>query len=312
VQTVDCIIEICPNVAIITRTKNRLILLKRAIEAVLSQTEQNWVHVIVNDGGDIEELNTFLSGYCDRYKNRLKIVHNKLSMGMEAASNVGIRASSSKYICILDDDDSWHPQFLERMIAALRSEKWPDTKGIFCHTTIVKEKIKGECVVEIERRDFNQWITAIDLFELFAWNRFVPVSFLFERAVLDKIGYFDETLPVCGDWEFNIRFLSSFEIAVLPENLAFWHQRPDSAGAYANSIFDGRADHKIYRARLINRWVRSSLKQGTLGFGNLFGFSLAGELHHDVRRLEAKMNYVSPNVLQRAWRTVVRPLRRRR
>ena len=39
-------------VAIITRTKDRPLLLRRAVESVLGQTHADWVHVIVNDGGD--------------------------------------------------------------------------------------------------------------------------------------------------------------------------------------------------------------------------------------------------------------------
>ena len=40
------------RVAIITRTKDRPFLLPRAIDSVLKQTQGDWIHVIVNDGGD--------------------------------------------------------------------------------------------------------------------------------------------------------------------------------------------------------------------------------------------------------------------
>jgi hypothetical protein len=48
-------------VGIVTRTKNRPILLERSIRSVLSQTYGNWVHIIVNDGGDRNALETILS-----------------------------------------------------------------------------------------------------------------------------------------------------------------------------------------------------------------------------------------------------------
>lgn len=268
-----------PKVAIITRTKSRELLLGRTIESVLSQTETDWTHVIVNDGGDADELDSFLSGFEERYRGRLKVIHHPRSLGRWTAANTGVQSSLSKYICILDDDDSWDTAFLERMIGALEAETWPETKGIFCHTVIVKEVIDGNTITEIGRQDFNQWLPALTFFELMAWNRFVPVGFLFERSVFDKIGYFDENLPVIGDWDFHIRFLAEYEIAILPQNLAFWHQRPSSSGSYENSVAD-RSNHLSYRAHLVNKWVRKSLKDGTLGLGDAFGFSLAGELHH--------------------------------
>jgi len=38
------------RVAVVTRTKNRAILLERAIHSVLKQKFHDWTHVIVNDG----------------------------------------------------------------------------------------------------------------------------------------------------------------------------------------------------------------------------------------------------------------------
>ncbi len=43
------------SVTVITRTKNRTLLLERAIKSVLAQTREDWTHVIVNDGGDFRK-----------------------------------------------------------------------------------------------------------------------------------------------------------------------------------------------------------------------------------------------------------------
>jgi len=269
-----------PEVAIITRTKDRVLLLDRCIRTVLAQTSSDWVHVIVNDGGNPEPVSHLAARYRDAYEGRLDIIHNDDSIGMEAASNTGVRSTDSRYIVILDDDDSWAPTFLEEMTQALRKETWEETRGIFCHTRIIYEEIRDDQVVETGRADFNQGISAIELLRLFAWNRFTPVCFLFERAALDEVGLFDESLPVIGDWEFNIRFLSKYEIAVYPKTLAFWHQRPRVQGIYGNSVHHGQDLHQLYRARLGNRWLRDSLRRGTTDFGELFAMSLM--IEHDM------------------------------
>jgi hypothetical protein len=56
-------------------------------------------------------------------------------------------------------------------------------------------------------------------------NFFPPIAFVFRREVLERIGGFNETLPVLGDWFFNLEFLLEDDIAVLPEPLARYHHR---------------------------------------------------------------------------------------
>lgn len=269
-----------PLVAIITRTKNRIILLERCIRTVLAQTSGDWCHVIVNDGGDAHELESLVQRFSSEYAGRLTVIHNDKSVGMEAASNIGIRQSESRYIVILDDDDTWAPSFLQEMVKALQAETWENTRGIICHTEIVYEKIKGDKVVETGRTDFNSWLERVSLLQLFAWNRFTPVCFLFERSVLNEIGMFSEELPVIGDWEFNIRFLTNYELAVYPEYLAFWHQRPKVKSGYGNSVHKDSDLHEKYRILLTNRWLRESLKKGTMDFGQLYAESVVLENQH--------------------------------
>jgi len=286
-------------VAIITRTKNRTLLLDRCVRTVLAQTSPDWVHVIVNDGGEAEPVNQLVAKYGSRYAGRLKVIHNEKSAGMEAASNIGIRASNSKYIVILDDDDTWATSFLRKMVDALQAETWEETRGIFCHTEIVYEEIRGNKVVETGRKDFNGWIKNLELLTLFSWNRFTPVCFLFERSALEEVGMFNETLPVIGDWEFNIRFLLKYEIAVYPRYLAFWHQRPKAKAGYGNSVHEDSSLHDQYRARLTNKWLRQSLQRGTTDFGEIFALSMLREhqnimenrYYHFTKRLQRSLPY---------------------
>ena len=52
---------------------------------------------------------------------------------------------------------------------------------------------------------YNHWLQNVYLSDLAVENRFPPISFLFRRSVYDKIGGFDEELPVLGDWDFNLK-----------------------------------------------------------------------------------------------------------
>src|SRR5262245_62173390 len=108
------------TVAIITRTKDRPLFLARCIESILSQDFQNWTHIIVNDGGDPTSVVATANRYTDHYKSRLILVHHESSLGMEAASNTGLRACRTTFVTFLDDDDTWDKHLLSKMVSALQ------------------------------------------------------------------------------------------------------------------------------------------------------------------------------------------------
>lgn len=100
------------SVGIVTRTKNRIVLLRRALESVKNQSHENWILVIVNDGGDPAPVDRLVASIFNT-DSRVRIIHHPESKGMEAASNAGISALDTDYAIIHDDDDSWAPEFLK-------------------------------------------------------------------------------------------------------------------------------------------------------------------------------------------------------
>ncbi|MFS1808982.1 hypothetical protein, partial [Bacillus anthracis] len=95
-------------------------------------------------------------------------------------------------------------------------------------------------------------------------NQFPPIAFLFELDVCKKIGMFDETLPVLGDWDFHSRFMLQHDIWVHPEFLAFYHHRISATGSMGNTVHAGAHLHRAYNQILRNKWIRSDLN-GTNG-----------------------------------------------
>lgn len=258
------------QVAVITRTKNRTLLLERSIRSVLNQTHTEWQHIIVNDGGDPNAVNVLLKKYDEGYRGRAVVLHNMKSEGMERASNIGINTSESKYIAIHDDDDSWEPKFLERCLEGLAQCPIPSVKGVVAHTTQIFERMDHDSIVEIRRQDFDPTLTAISIPQISEINKFLPISFLFERSVFDEIGLYDESLPVIGDWEFNIRYFMKYDVLVIKENLANYHIRINSAKNYENTVTAGNDDHLFHRALIVNKHIRDDLKNGHLTMGDLF------------------------------------------
>jgi glycosyltransferase involved in cell wall biosynthesis len=63
---------------------------------------------------------------------------------MEAASNAGSAVCDSDYVVIHDDDDSWLPDFLDRTVAFLDSEKGARYGGVATHSVYVSEEIRDD------------------------------------------------------------------------------------------------------------------------------------------------------------------------
>lgn len=269
------------RVAIVTRTKDRPVLLRRAAESVAAQTHEDYTWVVVNDGGAPDEVDRVI-GESLVDPARITVCHNAESLGMEAASNVGISAVDSDYIVVHDDDDSWEPRFLETTVAFLRRNAGV-YKGVVTGTTYVSEEIAGEDVIEHGRKPYMSWVRNVQLAEMAAGNFFAPIAFLFRRDVHDAIGGFDEALPVLGDWDFNLRFLRQADIGVLTEPLANYHHRDrgDAAGSYSNSVIGGVDRHEAYTSIVRNKYQR--LAAADPAWAPLAGLVAAGFFQGDLR-----------------------------
>ncbi len=246
-----------PQVAVITRTKDRPYFLRRALASVADQTFRDFHWVIVNDAGAPGPVDEVVQAAREQGLSA-EALHRTASTGMEAASNHGIRNSSSAYVAIHDDDDTWKPEFLEKMVAVL------DENPAFLGAVSGREKVEEKQVGE-------EWVTVkttkkcppmVTLLEVLYCNAFQPIALLYRREVHDAIGYFDESFPVCGDWDFHLRLLQHGDLFTLPEPLARHHSRPaaDDAGL-ANSLAKQNLVNQ-HRARILNRVLRSAVTNG--------------------------------------------------
>ncbi len=244
-----------PRVLIVMRTKNRPVLLRRALKSVFQQTYTNYLLVIVNDGGQYDLVVNELA-HVPLDLTRVQIVSNQRSVGMEAASNLGIRSAPSDYVVVHDDDDSWHPHFLQKMVEFLESSAGRKYGGAVSRCEQIIERVRGDVITVVSRSPYKNHFKQVYLLEMARQNFFAPIVFVYRRTLYDKIGGYDESLPVLGDWDFNLRFLLEADIGVVDEELAYYHQREAASGSYANSITGGIGKHIEYDAIVRNRMLR--------------------------------------------------------
>lgn len=259
------------SVAIITRTKDRPILLRRAYNSVADQTFKNFVWVIVNDGGAPGEVEKTVA-LARSAGMDVQLINHAESLGMEAASNAGIDSSESEYVVIHDDDDSWDPVFLETTVAYLESDRaTEDTMGVVTRTRQITEVIRNDEIKLLHQRSYHSGLTLLTLSDMLFLEKVPPpISFLYRRRLLAEVGSYDSNLPVLGDWDFLIRVLSRYHVGVIEQGLANYHLRPAiSFGAYGNSIIAGKNVHQVWYQYITDKYIKQDIESGTVGLGHM-------------------------------------------
>lgn len=276
------------RVIIVTRTKNRPVLLARAFASMLSQTYTNWHLHLVNDGGEVGPVAELLDHYKEAFKNRFTVKHHSESLGMEAASNSALEGAMGEYLVIHDDDDAWHPSFLEEAVSFLGEENNHRFAAVATNCEVVYEEIVNDSVVELERMPWSFWKERVDLMDQLRTNNFPPICLLIRKAAFDRIGPYNAFLPVLGDWDYNLRLLLIGDIGTINKPLAYYHHRRSSngSGTYGNSVTDGINRHLDYQVLYRNSMLRTLLSKEP-GFAGVLHVLLVR-----IEQLEQKLNHI--------------------
>jgi glycosyltransferase involved in cell wall biosynthesis len=143
------IIRINPQLVVVIPTKNRRILLERAIASVLSQSYNSYRVIIINDGST-DDTREYLDSLHD---SRITVIHNEQSRGVNAARNAAFKIlQEGEWAIPLDDDDLFLPNAFE--IIAQTIKNIPPSTQMVCFNTIIRtleeEFIGGHQFVEGE------------------------------------------------------------------------------------------------------------------------------------------------------------------
>lgn len=289
--------------------------LERALADIGGQTFTDVVVAVVNDGGDPAGVDAAVAALPEGLRAKVTVLHNSTSTGMEAASNRGLRATASEFCCIHDDDDLWAPTFLERTVAFLDAD--PAARMVCTRIEIQFERACPDGSFEVYgRKPFWRHIPRISVMDLLVMNRVVPIGICYRRSLHDDIGYYDESLPVVGDWEFNLRVSTRYPIGLIDEVLAYWRQRPDTTGPAANSVFGNHEQHGASDLAVRDAAIRDHVAGGAHVAPYLYQAHLAREADRRAEHLERRIEDLFVLVEQRTsptwWvRRVVGRLRRR-
>lgn len=235
-----------PMVSVIMAAHNAQRFLRQAMDSALGQTYQNIELIVINDAST-DDTQAIIDTYGDP---RVVCLRNETNLHISASTNRGIAASHGAYIAILDSDDAWYPEKLQKQVDWLGAH--PEDGACFTWVTVVDAAgkpwdEKQETLVSTFRQQNRprlQWLHDLTLLG----NRLCHPSVVYRREALEQCGPYDESLAQLLDYEIYLRLLQHTGLHILCEPLMDYRRIHDKNNS--NSAEHGAAK---YRAR--NEWA---------------------------------------------------------
>ena len=247
------------RVTVVVPTHNSGAHLTQAIESILAQGYADWEALIVDDASTDDTHEVALS--FARRDPRIRAVRLERNVGVAAARNVAIEASGGgELIALLDHDDHWRRDYLERSVAAHDGAVARGRPvGIVASDALIEtpEGISGETYT-----DRFGWIEEID-YDAMIQRNCICARALFKRAAYDEVGGFSSDCPGYDDYDLWLRMLEAgYEVATVREPIAFYRVHPGAMSADQLLMAEGAiAAHRRALARgAIDRRRRRAVK----------------------------------------------------
>jgi len=193
------------TISVIIPSYNREATLLRALKSVYTQTRKP-DEVIVIDDGSTDNTSTIIK----RDFPQTQYIY-QANRGVSAARNRGIQHTTGQWLAFLDSDDEWLPNKLERQLDALALQL--EHKAIHTDEIWIRN---GERVNPMKKHAKSGGMIFKQCLPLCSIS---PSSVMLHRSLFDEIGYFDETLPACEDYDLWLRLCAKFPILFVNEPL---------------------------------------------------------------------------------------------
>ena len=208
-------------VSVIIPSYNHEKYIGKCIDSVLQQTYKNFELIIIDDGS-VDSSNEIISAYADQRIQYIKQSNN----GAHHAINKGLALAKGDYLTLLNSDDLYHHDRLEKCLQVFQNNPEIDFISTWIDIINTSENVLG---TKMAWKNMEPW--NIRNKELtfagsgdYALNalmaNFVSTTsnMIFKRSVYEKIGGM-RNLRFTHDWDFLMRSCSNFNCFSLEESL---------------------------------------------------------------------------------------------
>lgn len=201
-----------PVISIIIPVYNGSNYLKDAIDSAVAQSYANKEIIVVNDGstdhGQTEAI-------CLAYGAKIRYFHKK-NGGVASALNLGIANMRGEYFTWLAHDDYFYEYALEKQILALQNcdDKTKIVHGNYDLLSVSSGTISSMC----QDHAYTAEKLTNSVFPI-VMGTVYPCTLLIHKSHFDRVGLFEEKLPLTQDYDLMFRMFIGQQTIFLPEVL---------------------------------------------------------------------------------------------
>lgn len=200
-----------PIISVIVPVYNIARYIASTLQSALSQTYRDF-EVIVVDDGSTDDTPRIVESFVQSSGGRVCLLRQS-NHGCGAARNTALDKARGQWIALLDGDDIWQPDKLEKQLTL--ASRNPRAGLIYCHTEYIDEQ---DCLILNYPRP-NRSYRGQAVIELFCEYFLLLPGVIFRHEIIDRVGLFDPSLRVGEDYEFFLRVLAVTEIDLVEEPL---------------------------------------------------------------------------------------------
>ena len=199
-------------VSIITPCYNADRFVAETIESVLGQTYPHWEMIVVDDGS-ADASADIVARYADR-DGRIRLLRQE-NAGTACARNAAMRLARGRYIALLDADDVWEAEFLEKQLAFMRR------RGAICvcsayrrideHSNeILRPTVPKPVITPADMRVMNHIGCLTGLYDAKAHGKVLLHEEL--KSIRDDYAYWYDIVKLAGEAYGNPELLARYRV----------------------------------------------------------------------------------------------------
>lgn len=204
-------------VSVIIPNFNRVESFQRAVESVIKQTYENFEIIVVDDGSE-QSVRNINRRFLEEVKRRKyfegdgKIIYleNERNFGVSYSRNKGIKEAKGDFIALLDSDDEWLEQKLELQVKFFSET---DFRVVHTEEIWVRRGVRVNPMKKHKKEGGDIFFRSLELCLM------SPSSIMLKKSIFDDYGYFDESLPVCEDYDLWLRITSKENVGFIESPL---------------------------------------------------------------------------------------------
>jgi glycosyltransferase involved in cell wall biosynthesis len=250
-------IDSSPRVSVVIASYNHEKYITECITSALSQTYRDF-EILVTDDGSSDNTAEIIGNIHDPKIHFEKFDTNR---GACTAINNCIRKARGEYIAVLNSDDAWEPEKLQKQVDFL--DRCLDVAAVFTKASLIDEQSNFtdggasfySNVFDKENRSRYDWLR----YFFFTGNCLCHPSILIRKTIYDKLGLYDERMANLPDFDMWVRLCLKYDLHILDDKLVRFRLRENAANASSDNP-SSRLRNRFEYKQILNQYLSISDK----------------------------------------------------